>query len=165
MLPQSQNSDPRLAAARFDYEYLGKTVEDIATTYSLSVGVVTAAKASGKWERLVEADKLVPTDATSLENLAEKLATTAKSRLTIIALMRQVELAPWMNELEKQLVMKSVEAVQALTPEDEDMVRKLKQLTSVLNELKGSNFNPLVEAIANATDGKVVVQIQNNLSS
>ena len=121
----------KIAASKFDFEFMGKSVEAIAQTYDLTVDQVKFHQEHDNWQRRIEPQEV--TESRDLKTYAENLADVAKSRLSIIAIVRQIDQQPLIAELEKVCLDKALELVAELMPQDPRSPNKLKTIVKLMS--------------------------------
>ena len=151
-------------AARFDYEYLGKTVQQIATLYGFSPSLVQAQVDVAGWERKLEPSALP--DTKNMQDFADQLEKITRSKLSIISLFRQIDNQAMYAELETAILQKALEATATLTPEDDRVATKLAHLTKTLVAIQERNPIQLADQFKELASGQgagVVVNIANQI--
>lgn len=153
----------KIAASKFDFEFMGKSIKAIADTYDLTEDQVKFHMEQDSWQRRIEPQEIE--ESRDLKTYAENLAEVAKSRLSIIAIVRQIDQQPLIAELEKLCLDKAMELVAELMPEDPRSPNKLKTIVEAVNLIQKNNPVPLGEQLQKALEAKpgLTVNIQNNI--
>ena len=120
----------RLAACKFDYEFMGRSKEDLSRTYELTLDQIDFHVTRDGWQRKVEPMEIQ--EVTDLKTYAEQLTDLAKSKLTILSVARQIEHQPLIAQLEKLCLEKAIEMIGEVRPIDPRGPTKLKTLVQVI---------------------------------
>ncbi len=120
----------RLAACKFDYEFLGRSKEDLSRTYELTQDQIDFHIIREGWQRKVEPMEIA--EVTDLKTYAEQITALAKSKLTILSVARQIEHQPLIAQLEKLCLEKAIELLNEVHPIDPRGPTKLKTLVQVI---------------------------------
>lgn len=120
----------RLAACKFDYEFLGRSKEDLSRTYELTQDQIDFHIIREGWQRKVEPMEIA--EVTDLKTYAEQITDLAKSKLTILSVARQIEHQPLIAQLEKLCLEKAIELLNEIRPIDPRGPSKLKTLVQVV---------------------------------
>lgn len=154
----------KVSAARFDYEYLGKTVPELAQQYALHSDSLQAEIEEEGWERKIEPTVLP--QATNIQEFANALESITRSKLSVISLYRQIENQPLIAQLERAFLEKALELAASLNPSDDRASTKLNNLVKSVMALQERNPVDLAEQFKEAINGqaKVVVNIANQLN-
>ena len=152
----------QIAAARFDYEYMGKSEADIANSYGFPlVGLEEEIEIKG-WQRKLEPTTLPETS--DMQKFADQLEKITRSKLSIISLFRQIDNQPLYAQIEKALLQKILEATSDLSTLDDKMASKLINLAKAVQSIQEREPINLAESFKEAleTQGSgVVVNIAN----
>jgi len=153
----------KVQACKFDYEFLGKTVPDLAKQYGFNINDLDAEIETYGWERKLEPTVLP--DTKNIQEFADALETVTRSKLSIISLFRQIENQPLISQLEKVFLEKALELASALTTMDDRAATKLVNLVKAVSQLQERNPIDLAEQLKEAVAGqsRVVVNIANQL--
>lgn len=154
--------NPKLKAAKFAYEYLGLTAEDISEQYGFMAIMIQKEIENGRWSRKVDMPELPTTR--DLSSFASALEQQARDRLKVIALYKQIEHLPLITHIETAVLEKIREAVETLDTEDPYAASKLTNLVNAVNSLRQNDPIATAEnSKLNGGDGNVIVNIQNNV--
>jgi len=155
----------RVSAAKFDYEYLGKSRGDIALQYSFSRTALDEEIEDFSWSR-----KLAPTElpqTTDMQQFADQLEKITRSKLSIISLFRQIDNQSLYAELEKALLQKCLEAVSELSSLDDRMSAKLVNIVKTLTAIQERNPIQLADQFKETLEkqgSQVIVNIANEIN-
>lgn len=129
-------------ACRFDYELLGEDLETLSRRYDIPVEALENTQKIQQWERRVECTALATT--TDINTFAKQLEETTRSKLSIVALVRQIENQALYAQLEHAFVNKAFAIVDAI---DENSEKASSQLLAVIQAVdKLQSRNPLMLA-------------------
>ena len=148
---------------KFEYEYLGRSLEEIARQYNFPVTTLEYSARHNNWTRKVEGP-LLPAQGTTLENFAEELEKLTRARLSIISLHKQIENQPLYAELERAILKKSLELTHSLACNDSRAATALASVAKTLATVQERNPINLADQFAEVTknaSGGVTVQIAN----
>lgn len=152
----------KIAACRFEYEYLGKSPAELAGQYEFPLASVEEEIHLKSWER-----KIAPTDmpeTKDMQEFADKLEKITRSKLSIISLFRQIDNQPLYAEIEKALLGKILEATTSLDALDDKMANKLVNLAKAVQSIQEREpinlADSFKEALESSSSG-VVVNIAN----
>lgn len=153
----------KVQACKFDYEFLGKSVEELARQYNFRAQDVQAEIESYGWTRKIE--PTVMPDTKDIQEFADALETVTRSKLSIISLFRQIDNQPLIAQLEKTFLEKALELAESLNPLDDRASTKLVNLVKAISQLQDRNPIDLAAQLKEATSGqgRVVVNIANQL--
>lgn len=157
----------RIQACRFDYEYMGRSFEDLARIYDFPAEAIEASAEADNWARKVDISCTVLPEASNLEDFSKALVDLTKARLTIVTVMRQIENQPMMMALEQTLLEKAVAIAGSIDPEDVNAPKTLAALMSTVNQIKDRSPIALSQALVKDQDGagSIKVVIQNQINS
>ena len=148
----------KIRAAKFDYEYLGKSLEDIARQYGLPLRGITEEK----WERRVtDLDK--PIVASNLANMATALQDRTHARLKVIGIHRQLENEPLIAQLENAILQKAMEIVDNISVMDMRAPAALSSLMQTIRTIQDRDPVQIVDA-KGVTAAGLIVNVQNNIN-
>lgn len=154
----------KVGACKFDYEYMGKSLSELASIYGFPEDVIEAECRHNGWERKLEPTAMPKTS--DLQKFAEELEDITRTKLSIISLFRQIENQPLYAQIEEALLDKLLELVSDIETTDDKAAMKLGQIAKTLSSIQERNpinlADQLKDAIADGA-GKVVVQIANNI--
>ena len=148
---------------KFEYEYLGRSLEEISRQYNFPVATLEYSARLNGWQRKVEGP-LLPAQGTTLENFAEELEKLTRARLSIISLHKQIENQPLYAELERAILKKALEVAQSLDANDTRSANALASVAKTLTTVQERNPINLAEQFAELTknaSGGITVQIAN----
>lgn len=155
----------RVAAARFEYEYLGKSTNEIALAYDFPLVSLEDEIAVKGWDR-----KIAPTempDTKDMQEFADKLEKITRSKLSIISLFRQIDQQPLLAEIEKAMLAKVLELTSSLDSLDDKSANKLLNLAKAVESIQSRNPIDLAETFKEALSGQgasgVIVNIANQI--
>lgn len=155
----------QLGAAKFDYEFMGKSVDQLSSDYGFPTFTLEAAISEGEWQRRLEPTELPKT--ADLAKFAEELESLTRSKLTIISLFRQIENQPLYAQIEKAILEKMLVLVAELQSMDDKAANKLMNITKALAAIQERNpvdlAGQLKEELGKGGGG-VTVQIMNHIN-
>ena len=155
-------SNFKLKSARFAYEYLNLSIEEIEEQYGFPPALIRSEIQRSNWLPKVTLPALP--DAKDLASFASALEAQARDRLKVVALYKQLEHQPILAQIETALLQKMGELLQSLDTTDTYAANKITSLVNALLSLKASS--PVVTTDTPKTaggDGNVIVNIQNNI--
>lgn len=159
----------KLNAAKFDYEYYGKSLEEIAERYNFDLSLLVRHAEEDEWEckiPVVTSSDSEPESAT-LAEYAEGLYDHVADKLLVMDLTEQLDRAPLLWQLERALLSKAIDCAEAIDPEEKASAMQLKQLEQVIRSIR--QRSPLASKYSETTEeesgSKVVVQILNNAAT
>ena len=153
----------KVAACRFDYEYLGRSIDELARMYNFPKDSIEMEIEESEWVRKIEPTALP--DTKDVEKFASDLESITRSKLSIISLFRQIDNQPLIAQLEKVFLEKALELAASLNPQDDKASNKLTNLVKAVTILQDRNPIDLANQFKEAVNGsgKVVVNIANQL--
>lgn len=154
----------KVQACKFDYEFLGKTVPELAEQYKFPQAILEQEIENSLWVRKIEPTTLPQTN--TIQEFATALEEITRSKLSVISLFRQIENQPLIAQLEKVFLEKALELASNLTPEDDRAANKLINLVKAIVTLQERNPVDLAKQFEEAAKGggaKVVVNIANKI--
>jgi len=153
----------KMAACKFDYEYIGRSVKQLSDTYGYPENLLDKQIEDGEWERKL--DRMVVPETKDLATFADNLREVSKAKLNVIALLGQIENQSMVAQLEKLCLDKALELAAELDPQDTKAATKLNTIVNTLNTLQQRNPVNLADNIKEMGDdtGKLVVNILNNV--
>ena len=152
-------------AAKFDYEYLGKTTEEIAVQYDFPLDSLHEEIRLSLWSR-----KIAPTalpETTDMQKFADQLEKITRSKLSIISLFRQIDNQSLYAELERAILGKCLESISDLSATDDKMTTKLVNITKTLISIQERNPIQLADQFKETLEkqgSQVLVQIANHVN-
>ena len=155
----------KISACKFDYEFLGKSVDQLASQYDFRFEDIEAEIEHQGWERKLEPTVLP--DTRDMQVFADALEKMTRSKLSIISLFRQIDNQPMIAELEKVFLQKALELGSDLNSMDDRAASKLTSLVKAVALIQERNpidlADNLKESLKNSS-GQVVVNIANQLN-
>lgn len=160
--------EPDYTHIQFQYEVLGMTCQEIATANPpMNEFAIRQMVETFSWSEPAASNELAVQTHTlasmSPEEAAEELLQQAKAELTKASVVKQLALFNRFASAESQILSKLSQAISQVDPMD---TKTLKSLVGALQAL--SQQNPLMTvkaATEEGEDGRVVVQIMNQVSS
>jgi len=158
------NRNHQIAAAKFDYEYLGKSRAAIASDYGFPLVSLSEEIEIADWNR-----KIAPTELPQTQDMqlfADQLEKITRSKLSIISLFRQIENQSLYAELEKEILRKALTLASSLDAIDDKAPTKLMNITKTLTTIQERNPIQLADSFKEALDGagnQVIVNIANQI--
>jgi len=153
----------QISAAKFDYEYLGKSPEELAVNYGFPLVSLNEEIEDSLWVR-----KIAPTempDTKDMQVFADQLEKLTRSKLSIISLFRQIDNQSLYAEIEKALLGKILEATAELNSLDDKMATKLVNLAKAVASIQEREPINLADSFKEALESQggsgVVVNIAN----
>ncbi len=157
------NHHRKANAAKFEYEFLGKSVNEISETYNIPLVSLEMEIEKAGWTQYVEPNRLPETK--NLQEFADQLEEMTRSKLSIISLFRQIELQPLYSQLEKGILEKAIDTISELSTMDDRIATKLLNITKTLMTIQDRNPVQLAEQLKDAaSDPRIVVQIANTVN-
>lgn len=152
----------KMLACKFDYEYMGRNLDQLTETYGFPRELIQSEINRGEWSRKL--DKLAMPQTRDVTEFAEELREITKAKLNVIVLMNQLENQAMISQLEKVCLQKAMELVAELNSNDTKAASQLKTLVSTINSLQERNPIQLAENVKDiGEDTKLVVQINNSV--
>ena len=150
----------KIDACKFDYEYLGRSVKDLAQSYGfLEANLLTEIEQSG-WERKIQPTELP--DTADMEKFAKELETATRSKLTIIGLFRQIEQQPLISQIEKALLNKILLLASSVKIDDPRATTQINNLVKAIQMIQDRNPISLADTLKDSLNKPgTVVQIAN----
>lgn len=153
----------KIQACKFDYEFLGKSVQELAAGYGFRQEDIEQEIAQSGWVRRIEPTELP--DTKDIRKFAEDLQSITSAKLTIISLFRQIEQQPLIAQLEKALLTKALELTDELTILDSQATKKLTDLVKAVTALQERNLGNLQSELGDKLKQPgVVVNIANQIN-
>lgn len=121
----------KVNACQFDYEYMGRSVDELARIYGFPVALIEGEIRAAGWVRKIEPTTLP--DTKDILAFAEALKSSTETKLSIIALFRQIENQPIIAQIEKAALERIQLLIMTLAPEDDRAASKLKALIEAAN--------------------------------
>ena len=124
----------QIAACKFDYEYMGKSVAELATQYGFPLVSLEEEIDLKSWQR-----KIAPTEMPNTKDMtvfADQLEKLTRSKLSIISMFRQIDNQSLYAEIEKALLGKILEATTELSSMDDKMANKLVNLAKAVQSIQ-----------------------------
>lgn len=151
---------------RMQYEVFNQQPDVLCLEYGIKPGVIEFAIEEEGWRRLPVSNLVKDWDEIKeMDELTDEVIDDAKSRLSLLTLVKQATLSTRYIALESAILHKAYDFVQTLGTEHPGAAKQLKEVTEVLGKLQ--DRNALLYG-RNTEDGeeqqKVVVQIMNKIS-
>ena len=131
---------------KFEYEYLGKSLKDLAHRYQFPLAILEDAATT--WERKIEEPVILP-KAEDLVTFADQLEQLTKARLSVISLYRQIENQPLYAQLETGILNKAIALLETIQPDNPRSAHTLGLLTKILTTIQERNPIQLAEQLEN----------------
>jgi hypothetical protein len=153
----------KINAARFDYEFLGKSTNQIASDYGFPLVNLEGEILNSQWERKIEPTQMPATK--DMQKFADELEKITRSKLSIISLFRQIDNQALYAQLETAILNSALEAVHMLSPDDDRIATKLAALTKTLTQIQERNPIQLADQLQDTLkkDPGIVVNIANQV--
>ena len=154
----------KINACKFDYEFLGKSISELAHQYDFPAHCIEEEIETQGWERKIEPTQLP--DTRDMQEFADALETMTRSKLSIISLFRQIDHQPLIAQLETAFLNKALDLVNNLDSFDDKAATKLSNLVKAVNQIQERNPIDLAKQLSDQLEsggGKVVVNIANQL--
>lgn len=149
-------------AMKFDYEYMGKSSEELASTYRYPLDLLDRLLSSEGWARKIEPTSLPTTK--DIAQFATELEAITRSKLSVISLFRQIDQQPMIAELENVFLEKALELVGSLEAADRQSASKLVNIVKAVTMIQERNPLQLADQMKEVLqDRGLVVNIQNNI--
>jgi len=151
-------------ACKFDYEFLGRSIQDLASIYGYTPAMIEQEIKIGQWIRKIEPTSLPETS--DIEKFATDLEKVTRAKLSIISLFRQIEQQPLIAQIEKAALEKALELTTNIQAHDDKATAKLANVVKAIAALQDRNPINLADQVKEALksgSGQVVVQIANNI--
>lgn len=132
---------------KFEYEYLGRSLEELAHRYRYPLDLLQQRAQDSSWVRQFDGP-ILPTNHSDIETFATELEKLTRARLSIISLHRQIENQPLYAELEKAILVKAIELIQGISILDQKSAQKLSSLAKVLTTVQERNPVNLADQMA-----------------
>lgn len=153
-------SSSKQQAAQFEYEYFGRSLNELSQTYGFPVNLLELWEPN--WTRRLEVQDLPQT--TDITTFAEALEQRTRSQLTVVALFRQIEQQPMLAQIERLILEKTVTVLENLTHLDDKAASKITSLVTAIQSLRQQSPVELADKIKDAAQsGGLTVNIQNNI--
>ena len=124
----------RIAALKFDYEFLGKNSQELQVTYGFDRDQIDATIVHEGWERKLDRQSLP--DTRDIEEFAIALEKTTRNKLSIISLFRQIENQPLIAQIESVLLEKTLELASNLDANDDRATSKLMNIVKAVASIQ-----------------------------
>jgi hypothetical protein len=155
----------KIAACKFDYEFLGKDIPSLARDYSFRETDIEEEIQLRGWVRRIEPTELPQTN--DLQQFADALESITRSKLSIISLFRQIDHQPLLAQLEKTLLDKALQLATDLNSQDDKASTKLMNIVKAVAQIQDRNPIDLADQVKdqlkNGGSG-VTVQIMNHIN-
>lgn len=152
----------KIYAARFDYEYMGKSVQELSKLYGFPEHLIEQEIVNEAWERKLEPQSLP--DTKDITAFAKALEDQTRTKLSIIALFRQIEHQPLLAQIEKEVLEKILALVSSISDMDDRAANKIKALVDATNAISERNPVSLADELGrNKNSSGLVVQILNQI--
>jgi len=152
----------QIAACKFDYEYMGKSVAELAAQYGFPLQSLEEEINIKSWSRKIAPTEMPKTD--DMQAFATALEKLTRSKLSIISLFRQIDNQSLYAEIEKALLGKILEATSELSSIDDKMANKLVNLAKAVQSIQEREPINLADSFKDALEQQgsgVVVNIAN----
>jgi len=153
----------KINAAKFDYEYMGKTPAQVAELYNFPLVCVQEEIRDRGWEVKIEPESLPKTR--DMQQFADQLEKITRSKLSIISLFRQIDNQSLYAQLESAILAKCLDTVNGLDVMDDKITNKLVNITKTLTSIQERNPIQLADQmkeLASKNPG-VIVNIANQI--
>ncbi len=151
-----------ISACKFDFEYLGKSVSELAAHYDFPIQGIEEEISLKGWTRKIEPTAMP--DTRDMQTFADSLEKITRSKLSIISLFRQIDNQSMYSEIEKALLGKILEATTELNSLDDKMASKLVNLARAVQSIQEREPINLADSFKEALEAQgsgVVVNIAN----
>lgn len=155
----------KINACKFDYEFMGKSVPQLAQQYNFNSKDIEDEIIEKGWLRRIEPTELP--DTTDMQAFADQLEVMTRSKLSIISLFRQIDNQPLIAQLEKAFLEKALVLVSELNGMDDRATTKLVNLVKAVGALQDRDPINLADQVKDAVGKggeKVIVQIANHVN-
>jgi len=145
---------------QFKYEFLGFSLEDLASEHSISFAVLEYNSKSWKQISLGQDTLVDMNDVKSLDDVLEKLSTQTINQAQAFLILKQKFLGSKYVELEAILLQKAISLAANIKDDDPRSAAILKSLTETLVNL--INQNPLLKSkeVGGASEGDKVWEVR-----
>ena len=157
--------DTKKLAARFDYEFMGKTAEEISVEYRYPLVAVKQEIELAGWTQKLDPLELPATD--DISKFASELEESAKHRLSIISLFRQLNNQSVITQIETEALKKILSLVESIDDTKRGAAKDLTTLINAVVKLQEQSPVKIAEELKAQTEGKeggVTIQILNSVS-
>jgi hypothetical protein len=156
------DSIDKMRIAKMRYELLGEEIDFIAADLGLSSAAIK--ESSKNWtRRLPPLPENLPAKAGDLSVVAEDLAETYRSKLSILSLLKADYFNARCTSLEYLLLLKTHEALAQLDTSDEMSHRRLQVLSAVVKSIRDAQlYSEIKEKIQEELESKINVSIIQN---
>jgi hypothetical protein len=153
-------SDSKALAAQFEYEYFGKSLPEISSSYGYPPALLELW--SQTWSRKLDPINLP--DTKDITVFAAALEERTRAQLTVIALFRQIEQQPLLAQIERLALEKTIEVLSNTNHLDDRAATKITNLVNAIQSLRQQNPIILADKVTDlAGKGGITVQIMNNI--
>jgi len=155
-----------IRAAKFDYEFLGRSTKEIAELYSLPEASLKAEIQQQSWTRKFNFPTPQTDDLETLEDFARGVDARAKAQLLIMSSYRQLQQQSLLAAVEDTLLEKSMAILGSLSSSDPSSAAALTSIMRVVSAIqeRQQTVTGKVSTQELEEGNKVVVQIQNNIT-
>lgn len=159
----SQMHQHRKNACRFDYEFMGKSVEELSSTYGWPVAAIEAEAQINDWVRKIDCTELPETR--DIKQFADQLADQTRSRLNVISLFRQIDQQAIITQIENSALDKIAAMMETLNGNDTKSAAAIQSLLASVASIQARNPLDLSQDAKEAL-GKTgtVIQILNQVN-
>jgi len=161
-LYMSNIHDHKVNACRFDYEYLGKSPEELAAQYEFPIVHLKDEIELKGWVRKIEPTDMP--DTSDIQAFADQLEKLTRSKLSIISLFRQIDNQSLYAEIERSLLKKILEVSAEVDVTDSKAASKLVSLAKAVQSIQEREPINLADSFKDALAAQgngVVVNIAN----
>jgi hypothetical protein len=133
------------AIAKFGYEFLGKSIEQLAAENNLKASILQQAMESESWQRRVSPEALPDLEGNTLEEQAEKLRKSVTAQISIINSLCSLDNLAQVVALERSLL-KEAQILAESGISDKPTAEIVRTIISAYTNLRSSN--PLADTVA-----------------
>jgi len=124
---------------KFEFEVLGKSLEELADSYEINASIMAYQAKDWKQSPASIRESLQFTKLDSITELSEEIASQVKNEAEIISLIKQKFLLPKYVQLENILLEKSIALASSLESTTTGSASAIRTLTSTLMDLLKNN--------------------------
>jgi hypothetical protein len=156
-------SNSKMLAAKFEFEYLGKSLQEITASYGFPLALLNMWSQEQSWSVKLTAQSLPETS--DITTFATALEARTRAQLTVIALFRQIEQQPLLAQIEHLILEKTVTVLANITELDDKAANKILSLVNAVASLRQQNPIELADKVKDAAaQGGITVNIQTNIT-
>jgi hypothetical protein len=156
-------------ACQFEYEMLGFSLPELAQRYDMPLTLLESVCTEQSWAPRISTSEL--TTPKDISDFTDKFIESARVRLNIAAIVRQIDNQSRVAQLEQQILIKMSEVVEQLSIDGGHSPGQLLSIVQALDKLQERNPLLLADQLAtamksgvtNGSNGGVNVYIQNNI--